>query len=678
MSSVTNSDALVGRPIPVWDQNTPSQASDHAKANGNVVRTRFPPEPNGYLHIGHAKSMNMNFSLAFEKLGVAPENRETYFRYDDTNPEKESKEYIDSLLNDLTWLGWKPAKTTYSSESFEFLHDCAVKLIKKGLAYVCFLTKEEVEKQREVLKKRVAVIAKGGDPDKQCESVSTDIFPGKYRNTSIADNLRLFEDMRKGKFPEGHCTLRMKMDITSPNPNMHDSMAYRIKYTRHPHAGDGWCMYPSYDFTHCIIDSLEGIDYSICTLEFETRRESYYWLLWALDLYKPRVYEMSRLNIAHTVLSKRRLLKLVESKTVRGWDDPRMPTISGLRRRGYTKECLNTFCNDIGATRNMNLVEVNRLEQAARVCLADVARRAMAVVDPVKVTISNFSGESKTCTVPNFPQNPALGSHDVIFTPTFYIDSADVKPEADANFFGFAPTQLVGLKYADIKVRCDEVKVSGGKVVEVTCSVTDEDTKPKSYLTWVSAVHNIPCEVRKYDHLFSVPEPSDKWEEEVNASSEVVYSSALVDPSVASLCNAGLTDKWKSNNAFQFERIGYFVVDDDTTYVAETGKGKIVFNSIVSLKEDVAKTTKKDATASAAADAQRQRQAILKARLSISKSDFFKKVSDYAGMFSKYDEEGFPTHDAKGEEVKKSAAKKLKKELAKHEKALANAAKAKK
>lgn len=301
----------------------------------------------------------------------------------------------------------------------------------------------------------------------------------------------------------------------------------------------------------------------------------------------------------------------------------------------------------------------------------------MAVLDPVKVTLTNFT-DSKTCTVPNIPTDPSKGSHDVIFTPTFYIDGADVRAEADSNFFGFAPTQLVGLKYADVKVRCDSVKVGkDGKPTEVICSVTDEVTKPKSYITWVSAVHNLPCEVRQYGHLFTVPEPSDKWEEEINAESEVVISTALVDPSAGELCDASSTDKWNSNNSFQFERIGYFVVDDDTTYDSKSGKGKIVFNSIVSLKVDIAKDTKKDATASAAAHAQRQRQAILKARLSIPVEEYFKKVEDYAGMFSKFDVDGFPTHDKDGEELKKSAAKKLKKDLAKHQKSLMNAAKKK-
>jgi glutaminyl-tRNA synthetase len=295
--------------------------------------------------------MNMNFSLAFEKLGVPMENRRTVFRYDDTNPDAESKEYIDSIRRDMEWLGWEPERTTYSSDNFQQLYDFAVVLIKKGLAYVCDMTKAEVEVQRELAMKRSNARNTGKEPDVEAPIPSPDILPGRNRDTPVDRNLKMFERMRMGMYDEGQYTLRLKMDFESNNPNMYDLVAYRIKYTQHPHAGDGWCMYPSYDWTHGICDSLEHIDYSICTLEFETRREPYYWILWALDLYKPAVYEMSRLNIEFTVLSKRRLIKLVDINFVRGWDDPRMPTISGLRRRGLTKEILNSFCNDVGLKR---------------------------------------------------------------------------------------------------------------------------------------------------------------------------------------------------------------------------------------------------------------------------------------------------------------------------------------
>ena len=303
MSNEVNSKALTGRKLE-WAENTPSVLQAHKANNGPIIRTRFPPEPNGFLHIGHAKSMNMNFHLAFEKLGVPAANRRTVFRYDDTNPEAESKEYIDSIKKDLEWLGWEPEKTTYSSDNFQKLYEFAVILIKKGLAYVCDMSKAEVEIQRELAMKRTNARNKDLDPDVEAPIPSPDILPGRSRDTSVERNLKMFEKMRLGMYDEGQYTLRLKMDFESSNPNMYDLVAYRIKYHTHPHAGGGWCMYPSYDWTHGICDSLEDIDYSICTLEFETRREPYYWILWALDLYKPEVYEMSRLNIEYTVLSR--------------------------------------------------------------------------------------------------------------------------------------------------------------------------------------------------------------------------------------------------------------------------------------------------------------------------------------------------------------------------------------
>lgn len=354
--------ALVGRELPSAI-NTPELLAEHAAATGGKVRTRFPPEPNGYLHVGHAKSMNMNFELAFEKLGVPPEKRQTIFRYDDTNPEAESDEYIQSLREDVDWLGWKPDPVTFTSDYFPILHDLAIKLIKSDKAYVCHQTKAEIELCREIAKAKIADPNAPGDP---CSP---------WRNRPIEESLREFENMRKGKYGASEATLRMKMDMTSPNPNMWDQVAYRIKYVPHPHAGSEWCIYPTYDYTHCIIDSLEHVDYSICTLEFETRRESYFWVLEALGMYRPKVYEMSRLNISYTVLSKRKLLKLVDNKYMSGWDDPRMPTIKGLRRRGYTPSILNEFCRDIGATRNANTVQYERLAAIARAQLHESSPR---------------------------------------------------------------------------------------------------------------------------------------------------------------------------------------------------------------------------------------------------------------------------------------------------------------
>ena len=344
-------------------KNTAALLAEHTKVTCGKVRTRFPPEPNGYLHIGHAKSMNMNFELAFEKLGVPPENRQTIFRYDDTNPEAESDEYIQSLREDVDWLGWKPNPTTFTSDYFHVLFDLAIKLIKCNKAYVCHQSKVEIEACREVCR------AKLQDPNAPGEIHSP------WRDRPIEESLREFENMRKGKYGASEATLRMKMDMSSPNPNMWDQVAYRIKYVPHPHAGSEWGIYPTYDYTHCIIDSIEHIDYSICTLEFETRRESYFWVLEALDLYRPKVYEMSRLNISYTVLSKRKLLKLVNCGYMRGWDDPRMPTIKGLRRRGYTPAIINAFCRDIGATRNANIVQYERLAAIARSTLHDSSPR---------------------------------------------------------------------------------------------------------------------------------------------------------------------------------------------------------------------------------------------------------------------------------------------------------------
>ncbi|KAJ1410197.1 Glutamyl/glutaminyl-tRNA synthetase [Ochromonadaceae sp. CCMP2298] len=301
--------------------NSAKLLAEHAAINGSKVRTRFPPEPNGYLHVGHAKSMNMNFSLAFEKLGVKECDRETVFRLDDTNPEAESHEYIESIRQDVEWLGWKPCKTTHTSDYFPQLYELAVELIRRDKAYVCHQSKADIEASREICK----IIC--GDPTSTLNPHSP------WRDRPVQESLREFENMRRGKYGSSDATLRMKMDMHSPNPNMWDQVAYRIKYIAHPMT-DAWCIYPTYDYTHCIIDSLEHIDYSICTLEFETRRESYFWVLEALDLYRPRVYEMSRLNLSYTALSKRKLKKLVDSGFMRGWDDPRMPTITGLRRRG--------------------------------------------------------------------------------------------------------------------------------------------------------------------------------------------------------------------------------------------------------------------------------------------------------------------------------------------------------
>jgi glutaminyl-tRNA synthetase len=658
-----------------WAVNPPDVIAAHKQANGPIVRTRFPPEPNGYLHIGHAKSMNMNFSLAFEKLGVPPEHRRTIFRYDDTNPDAESKEYIDSLRRDLEWLGWIPECTTYSSDNFQKLHDFAVILIKKGLAYVCDMTKPEMEAQRDLAKKRANATAKGLDADVTAPIPSPDVLPGRNRDTTVELNLRLFEQMRLGFFDAGTYTLRLKMDFTSANPNMYDLVAYRIKYTAHPHAGDGWCIYPSYDFTHGICDSLEHIDYSICTLEFETRREPYYWILWALDLYRPAVYEMSRLNLQYTVLSKRRLIKLVMQKKVRSWDDPRMPTVSGLRRRGYTKEILNGFCNDIGATRSMNVVEMSKLEQTARLSLAATSRRAMVALDPIAVAISNFDEQAAMGTMSFEVQNSATdelaGSHTIVLTPKIFIDSSDFRMDDSPLYYGLAPGKAVGIKYHGGNIVCDEVeRDENGRVVQLTCHLDNapDRVKPKTFISWVPA-DSLPCHVRVFGNLFSVPEPSDLWEDELNPDSEIVFEKALIDPSVREVVDSRTVDKWKSNVALQFERFGYFVLDYETTFSPETGEGTIVFNRTVSLKEEVfkKKLTAAEETAIAERRAKAKKEENEKqGRMMISSEDFFKLSEEYFGKFSRYNETGLPTHDSEGTELTKSMLKKLEQKRQKH------------
>lgn len=684
-AAASTSNALSAREIE-WAKNTPELLAKHAEVNGTIIRTRFPPEPNGYLHMGHAKSINMNFSLAFDKLGVAPENRRTIFRYDDTNPGAESKEYIDSFVHDLEWLGWTPEKTTYSSDNFQKLYDLAVTLIKNGLAYCCDMTKAEMEVQRELAMKRVLTKNNGKEPDEEAPIPSSDILPGRNRDTSPERNLEIFERMKMGLYAEGTWTLRLKMDFESSNPNMYDLVAYRIRYTAHPHAGNGWCIYPNYDFTHGICDSLEDIDYSICTLEFETRREPYYWILSALDMFRPNVYEMSRLNLQYTVLSKRRLLKLVNNNIVRGWNDPRMPTLSGYRRRGFTPEIINKFCTDLGATRAANVIEMEKLNTTARLTLSDKTQRAMAALEPIKIVVQNWEdaktngGEGMVFEVQNSPTDPSIGSHTIEMTSTLYIDASDFRLVDEKGYYGLAPNKAVGLKYYGGNLICDEVvfqEGSNGKdksqIKELKCRLdnTESRVKPKTWISWVPADTAIPCEIRVYNHLFTVPEPSDLWEEEINPNSEILYQNGFVDPSVRSLVDKKDVSLIKSNQAFQFERMGYFVVDVDSTYESN-GTGRLVFTRTVTLKEEVFKKkatiSKREEEANAARKAKQKADAEAKeARMKIDPKDLFQQADEYKGKYSKFDEStGLPTHDADGTELSKSAIKKLKKDQAKH------------
>jgi len=672
---IANPNALTGRAIE-WAVNTPSLLRSHSTHNGLVTRTRFPPEPNGYLHIGHAKSMNMNFHLAFEKLGVPPQHRRTVFRYDDTNPEAESSEYIDSIRRDLEWLGWTPEETTHSSEHFEELYGFAERLIGDGLAYVCDMGKDEVKAQRELALARVNARNDNKDPDVVAPIPSPAVLPGRNRDTSVARNLALFRNMRLGLCDEGTCTLRLKMDFESNNPNMYDLVAYRIKYVPHPHVGvDGWCIYPSYDFTHCICDSLEHIDHSICTLEFETRREPYYWILNKLDLYRPSVFEMSRLNLTYTVLSKRRLIKLVDAGEVHGWTDPRMPTIGGLRRRGYTAKILNSFCNSLGITRANNVVEVDKLEQTARLALSGTARRAMAALDPIKVTVTNFDDQAKECTtttgmtfeVQNSPTDTTRGSHTVEMTSIIYIDASDFRLQDEKSYYGLAPNKAVGLKYHGGNLICDEVVLdpsSPTQISELRCRLdtSPDRKKPKSYLTWVPST-GIRCEVRVYNHLFTVPEPTDLWDQELNRrNSEIVYQDAIVDPSVGEYVDGKHVDQWRSNRALQFERIGYFVVDEDTMYDSVKASGALVFNRTVSLKEEVFKKqiTEQEAEKNALRSKNDKADSDAKEiRMKIPVEKLFQTAPEYIHLYSKFNDDGVPTHLKDGTEMTKSAMKKL-------------------
>lgn len=683
----TTTNALSAREIE-WAKNSPELLAKHAEANGTIIRTRFPPEPNGYLHMGHAKSINMNFSLAFDKLGVAPENRRTIFRYDDTNPDAESKEYIDSFVHDLEWLGFTPEKTTYSSDNFQKLYDLAIILINKGLAYCCDMTKAEMEVQRDLAMKRVLAKNLGKDPDEEAPIPSPDILPGRNRDTSPERNLEIFERMKMGLYDEGTWTLRLKMDFESSNPNMYDLVAYRIRYTPHPHSGNGWCIYPNYDYTHGICDSLEDIDYSICTLEFETRREPYYWILWALDMFRPNVYEMSRLNIQYTVLSKRRLLKLVNNKIVRGWNDPRMPTLSGYRRRGFTPEIINKFCTDLGATRAANVIEMEKLFTTARGILSEKTQRAMAALEPIKIVVTNWeeakdnNGVGMVFEVQNSPTDPSMGSHNIEVTSNLYIDASDFRLVDEKDYYGLAPNKAVGLKYYGGNLICDEVIFKEGadgkdisQIKELKCRLDNAEgrAKPKTWISWVPAETAIPCEIRVYNHLFTVPEPTDLWEEEINPESEIVYKNAFVDPSVQALVDKKDVSLIKSNQALQFERMGYFVVDVDSTYESN-GKGRLVFNRTVTLKEEIfkKKISKREEEANMARKAKQEADKKAKeARAKIDPKDLFKLADEYKGKYSKFDEEtGIPTHDAAGEALTKSAMKKLKKLQEKHAKQL--------
>lgn len=522
-------------------ENTPELLEKHRKATGGKIVTRFPPEPNGYLHVGHAKAMFIDFGYA-KKMGG-----DCILRFDDTNPTVEKTEYIETIKEMVSWMGHKPAKITFSSDYFEQLFDLAVELIKRGKAYVCHQTGDEISRDRK------------------------DGVESPWRNRPLEENLRLFADMRKGKYGEGEATLRMKIDMQHANLVMRDPVAYRVLHSPHPHVGDKWCVYPSYDYTHCIVDSLEWITHSLCTLEFEIRRDSYYWLLEALDLYRPFVWESARLNLECTVMSKRKLKELVERKYVRGWDDPRMPTLVGMRRRGYSPNALNRFCSAVGISRSSNVIGMHVLEHWVRAELDTTVKRVLAVLRPLKVVIANYRGD-ETFSVDNHPKDASMGSREITLTKTVYIEKTDFRMEDSKGYYGLALGKSAMLRYA-YPIQVLEVKMdSNGEANELLVEMDyGKVKKTKGVLHWVGE-NALQFEARLYSTLFKSGDPSGlgDWLADLNDESEVVLKDGMIEPSAASA---------ERGTSFQFERMGYFCVDQDSR------KEKPVFNMTVPLRD---------------------------------------------------------------------------------------------
>ncbi len=539
------------------------------KHQGRVC-TRFPPEPNGYLHIGHAKSICLNFGLARQYGGTCN------LRFDDTNPVKEDVEYINSIQEDVRWLGFQWDNLFYASDYFEQLYQWAEQLIKDGKAYVCDLSAEEVSKTR-------------GTP-------TTPGTPSPYRDRPVEENLDLFRRMRAGEFPDGSRTLRAKIDLPNvapmghPNFNLRDPVMYRILHATHPHAGDKWCVYPMYDWAHGQSDSIEGITHSICTLEFTNNHPLYDWFIQQLGIYAPLQIEFARLNLTYTVLSKRRLIQLVTDKHVRGWDDPRMPTIAGIRRRGYTPESIRNFARDIGVAKFNSTIEMSRLESAVRDDLNRRAPRVLAVLRPLKVVIENYpEGRTEELEAVNNPEDASAGTRKVPFGRELYVEQDDFREDPPKQFFRLAPGREVRLRYGYF-VKCERaVKDEGGRVVELRCSYdpatrggsSPDGRKVKGTIHWVSAAHALPAEVRLYDHLFVKPGPDDVPEgsnylANLNPKSLEVVT-GYVEPSLAGAAPM---------SRYQFERLGYFCVDKDSA------PGRPVFNRTVTLADTWAKIEK--------------------------------------------------------------------------------------
>ena len=535
---------------------------DLASGKHATTHTRFPPEPNGFLHIGHAKSICLNFGIAKDYDGLCN------LRFDDTNPEKEDINYVNSIKEDVQWLGFNwSGEIKYSSNYFDTLYGYAVELIEKGLAYVCFLTADQAREYRGTLKE-----------------------PGKnspYRDTSVEENLALFEKMRAGEFKEGECVLRAKIDMASSFMVLRDPIIYRVRFAHHHQTGDKWCIYPMYDFTHCISDALEGITHSLCTLEFQDNRRLYDWVLDNISLEcHPQQIEFSRLNLEYSIMSKRKLNDLVVNNYVEGWDDPRMPTIAGLRRRGYTPASIREFCLRIGVTKQENMVEMGMLEACIREDLNENAPRAMAVLDPVKVVIENFDADKvETLSVANHPNKEEMGRREVPFTRELFIEREDFREEANNKFKRLVLDKEVRLRGAYV-IKAQRVeKDENGEITTIYCTYDNETLgknpsdgrKVKGVIHWVSAPESVNAEVRLYDRLFNVPNPgaAEEFESTLNPDSLVVLENAKLEASLA---------KAEPAQGFQFERTGYFSRD--------TKSENLVFNQTVGLRDSWAKIEK--------------------------------------------------------------------------------------
>jgi glutaminyl-tRNA synthetase len=536
--------------------------------NRGRVHTRFPPEPNGYLHIGHAKSICLNFGLAAEFGGLCN------LRFDDTNPSKEDVEYVESIKEDVRWLGFEwDDREFYASDYFEQLFQFAIQLIKTGRAFVCDLTADQIRAYRGTLTE-----------------------PGRnspFRDRSVEDNLVLFQRMRAGEFPDGSRTLRAKIDMASPNINMRDPVMYRVLRAAHHRTGDEWCIYPTYDFAHGQSDSIEGITHSICTLEFEDHRPLYDWFLDELGIHHPQQIEFARLNLTYTVLSKRKLLELVQQKIVTGWDDPRMPTLAGIRRRGYTPEAIRAFCERIGVAKRNSTVDIAMLEHCLREDLNKRASRVMAVLRPLKVVLENYpEGQVEELEAVNNPEDPAMGTRKVPFSRVLYIEQDDFREVPPKGFFRLSPGHEVRLRYGYI-VKCTGVvkHPNTGAITELQCAYDPETKsgssqskrKVKATIHWVSAEHALPAEVRLYDHLFTKEEPEDvpegsDWLANINRKSLERLTDCRVEPCLVAA---------KSGELYQFERLGYFCVDSQ-----DSAPDSLVFNRTVTLRDTWAKLEK--------------------------------------------------------------------------------------